>query len=221
MKKKYYVYEMNIVMLNVITMILFIIMLFLTYVLNGGFDFSYKELGLSLVLMIPYLVLHELIHAAAYIVNGASPKRITFGAHLEKSILCCLCKQNVSKKNILISLVSPFFFIGVLTYIIGLIINNTMLIYLSIVNISGCSGDLMMFIAFLRLKNFEYAEYDNPTSFGLYTENNLANKKMFGLKYIDTKDSLEQKDLKRVSISKTSIIYFVLMIVCSLVLLFL
>ena len=72
--------------------------------------------------------------------------------------MCCLCKQNISKKNILISLLFPFIFIGVITYVIGVLFNNSVLIWLSILNISGCSGDLMMFLGLLRLKNFEYSE---------------------------------------------------------------
>ena len=219
--KKYYVYEMNINILNVMSMVLFAFMLILTYVLNGDMRFEYQELALMLMLMIPYLILHELIHALAYIINGASPKRITFGAHLEKSVLCCLCKQNVKKRNILISLVSPFILIGVVTYILGIVLNNTMLTYLSIMNISGCSGDLMMFLAFLKLKDFEYAEYDNPISFGLYSKKDLSKEKMLGLKYIETKNKLKQDDLKKISISKVSMIYFICIIIGSLLLLFL
>ena len=219
--KKYYVYEMNVNTLNVISVILFIFMILLTFIFKGNIDLNYQELSLMLLILIPYLILHELIHAAAYVINGAKLNRITFGAHLEKGILCCLCKQNVSKKNILISLVSPFIFIGIITYIIGIVLDNTLLIYLSIMNISGCAGDLMMFVSFLKLKNFEYAEYDNPIAFGLYSKDDLSSKKLLGLKYIETKNQLKQNDLKKINISKVSIIFFIGIIVLSLLLLIL
>ena len=61
-------------------------------------------------------------------------------------------------------------------------------------NISGCAADLTMFIALSKIKNFEYSEYDNPTAFGLYTSEDLSNKKFFGLKYVGTVDKFDRND---------------------------
>jgi hypothetical protein len=79
-------------------------------------------------------------------------------------------------------------------------------------NISGCTGDLMMFISFLNLKNIEYSEFDDPISFGLYSDIDYSKKKMLGINYIKCVDELERKDMKKVSISKTSIIFFILLL---------
>ena len=220
-QEKYYIYEMNMDLLNILTIPLFVTMMIITFLVKGNINLPMKEIAILIFLMMPYLALHEIIHAIAYIVNGANYKRVTFGAHLEKNILCCLCKQNVTKKNILISLISPFMVIGIITYIIGLIINNNLLIYLSIINISGCTGDLIMFYNFIKIKDFAYAEYDNPTAFGLYSKNDLANKKMYGLKYVETKNELIQTITKKIDISKTSVIWFVIMLICGLVCMFL
>ena len=157
------------------------------------------------IFMLPYFALHEVLHSIGYVLNGADFKYITYGAHLEKGVFCCLCKQNVSKRCILISLLFPFFFIGVVTYIIGIVFNIPILILLSIMNIAGCSGDLIMFYSLSKLKNYEYSEYDDPISFGLYTEEDLSKKKLPCLKYVGTKDELERNDLKKISVSKTSI----------------
>lgn len=213
--KKYYLFEMQPTSLNIISiLILFVVVIFT--VLLGKFSIIFDNYGISLILMLPYLVLHEILHSVAYVIHGADFKNITYGAHMEKGILCCLCKQNITKKNILISLVYPLIFIGIFTYVIGILTNCGVLIFLSILNISGCSGDIIMFIALSRLENFEFSEYDNPLAFGLYTKEDLSNKKMFGLKYLGTQDELEKKDLKKVRVSKVSYIYFAIMILVGL-----
>lgn len=220
-EKKYYIFEMNGVILQVISIIILIVMLILTAYLSDGIFMTNKDLELIFLLIIPYLILHELLHSLAYVINGAKFKNITYGAHLEKGILCCLCKQNISKRNILISLLFPFVIIGVITYIIGTLTNNIVLIWLSILNISGCSADLIMFFELLKLKDFEYSEYDNPVAFGLYTSKNLSKTKLFGLKYIGETKALEKNNMKKISISKFSIITFIIFIILGIWLIFL
>lgn len=215
MKKKHYLFEMNLTVLNIISLILFLGMVLLTllfYKIGVIHNWNYS-VGLIFILMIPYLVLHELLHSLSYVLHGADLKNITYGAHLEKGILCCLCKQTISKKNILISLIYPFFWIGVCTYVLGICIDAPLLIALSVVNISGCAGDLIMFLDFLFLKDFEYSEYDNPVAFSLYSSHDFSKKKLFGLKYVETVRDLKIKDLKKVTISKTSIILFIIILV--------
>lgn len=213
MEEKKYFYEMKSVYLNVISVVIMIIMFLITglimkltgmsIVMNG------KELGIFLALCLPYFMFHEVLHAIGYTVNGAKFNRITFGIHLEKGVLCCSCKQEVKKKTIMWSLIYPFMIIGVITYIIGLLINSELLILLSIANIAGCSGDLVMFFDFLKLKDFKFFEYDNPLAFGLISKENLNNKKLFGLKQIEEND-FKQTVGKKITISKTSIIIIVI-----------
>lgn len=217
MKKKYYIFEMDMAWLQVISTILLIVLVILTYYINPSF-LSLNTFGIAFIIMIPYMVLHELLHSLSYILNGAKFSNITYGMHLEKGILCCLCKQNISKRNILISLLTPFFMIGVIAYIIGLITNNSVIVMLSIFNLSGCSGDLIMFYALLKLNNFEFSEYDNPLAFGLYSSNDLSKNNMFGLNYIESVECLEKKDLKKVNITKSSIVIVLLYILIEIML---
>lgn len=207
-KEKKYFYEMDSVALNVISIVLLVIMLVITKIIYG-LDISRTNYNIGLILLIPYLLLHEILHSIGYVVNGAKFNRITYGIHLEKGILCCSCKQEVKKHTILWSLMYPFLFIGVITYIIGVIYKIDILVMLSIVNISGCSGDLIMFLNFLGLKNFKFFEYDNPLGFGIVTEENMENKKMFALKRIE-EDNFKQTVSTKVSVSKTSIIVLIL-----------
>ena len=212
---------MNGVILQIISVIIFIIMIFITFFFSNEITMTDKDFELIFLLIIPYLILHELLHSIAYVINGAKFKNITYGAHLEKGILCCLCKQNISKRNILISLLFPFIIIGVITYIIGILTNNNVLIWLSILNISGCSADLIMFFDLLKLKDFEYSEYDNPMAFGLYTSEDLSKTKLFGLIHIGETKALEKNNMKKISISKFSIITFIIFIILGIWLIFL
>ena len=216
-KKKYYLFEMKGMFLQILSIIILIVMVLLTYFLNHNIKISDVDLILIFFLMIPYLVFHEILHSISYVLNGAKFKNITYGVHIEKGVLCCLCKQNISKRNILISLITPFMVIGVITYIIGMILNNFLLISLSIINISGCSGDLVMFFDFLKLKDFEYSEYDNPMAFGIYTKNDLSKTKLLGLRYLKVEDKLEIKDLKKVTISKFSIIVLIIYLLTGII----
>ena len=211
-KKSYYLFKMNTLFLNGFSLILIVLcaLFFMLIYGNKTIEVLQSSMGIIIVLYIPYLILHEQLHSLAYVIYGADFKNITFGAHLEKGVLCCLCKQRISKRNILHSLLYPFTIIGVITLIIGLIIDYPVLVILSLINIAGCSGDLVMFYHLSKLNDFEFSEYDDPIAFGLYTKNDFSKLNMFGLDYVGKKASLERKDLRKVVISKQSVIMLVL-----------
>ena len=212
MKKDYYLFRMNTFFLNGFSFVIIILCLILFFSIYGddSIDILNKNLNLVLILYLPYLIIHELLHSIAYVIYGAKFKNITYGIHLEKGVLCCLCKQNINKKNILFSLMYPFVFIGVLSLIIGILINSPLLVILSLTNIAGCSGDLVMFYHLSKLNDFSFSEYDDPIAFGLYSGNDLSNLKMFGLNYVGKKRTLARQDLRKVVISKPSIIILIL-----------
>lgn len=220
--KKYYIFKMNMPVLNVFSFVLLGIFIVIGMFIYKDFWKDYTGnllmMGIFLLAYFGYMVLHELLHAFSYRIHGAKGKNITFGVHLEKSVLCCLCKQDISKKNICISLLYPFFFIGIVTYVIGAIFKIPMLFLLSIFNIGGCIGDIIMFLFIARLpKDIKYAEFDDPTSFAILSSEDLSNKNPFGLNFIEKKDKIEQKDMKKIRISKTSYIFISLLIVLTIV----
>ncbi len=213
MKKKYYLFKMNTRKLNIISSIIGILLFIIFMVvylqkltIGELADEIYNAMPLIVILMFPYFILHEIFHSIAYVLHGAKFKNITYGAYLEKGILCCLCKQNISKKNILISLLYPFFFLGIVTIIIGYIINSYTLVILSILNISGCAGDFIMFYNLIKIKDYEFSEYDDPIAFGLYSAEDLSKRKLYGLDFVETKTKLLKEDLKKIRISQKSTI---------------
>lgn len=209
---KYYKYSMNINALNWISVILFIPLFFIIYLLN-----LWKFIDIYfLVLYFLWMFLHELLHGIGFSLNkDINHKNIVYGAALEKGILYCMCKEKISKNSIMISLVFPFFIIGIFTFFIGLIINNEILMLLSLFNIVGCIGDLVMFFNFLNLPDFSYVDLDDCTGFVLISDNNL-NKKLFGLNLIemgDINDLSLAGNYDKITISKLSIVIFIIIVI--------
>lgn len=224
--KKYYLFQMKPIPLNILSCLLFIaLMAFALYTTPDLFrDFSEKLVNINILLFfisfLAYLILHEILHSIAYVIYGGKFDKIVYGMALEKGILYCLCKQNVSRNNILHSLMYPLFFIGIVTYILSIIFHLPLLFFLSIFNLSGCSGDIIMFLYISKLdKDIEFTELDDEMSFAIYSDKDVSKISHFGLKYINAVDEVERKDFKKVKISKTSkIILILILIVCLLTL---
>lgn len=216
--KKYYIFKMNMPVLNVFSFVLLGIFIGIGILIYKDFWKEYTDnffkMGLFLLAYFGYMILHELLHGLSYRIHGGKSKNITFGVHLEKSILCCLCKQDITKRNILTSLLYPFFFIGIVTYVIGAIFKLPMLFLLSTFNLSGCIGDLVMFAFISRLpKDIMFSEFDDPTAFAILSSENLSDKKPFGLKFDTIKKTLEKKDMKKLTVSKKSIMFLIFLLV--------
>ena len=222
-KKKYYLYEMDVTILSIISIILLCFIFGITYIINkdvifGSLKILVDKVELFLLLYFAYMTLHELLHSAAYVIYGGKFNKIVYGIALEIGVAYCLCKQNISKNNILHSLLYPFIFIGLITYFIALIFDLPMLLLLSIFNISGCSGDFIMFMFISKLKNIEFSDMDNPVAFAIYTNEDISKKSHFRLKYKGEVEQIERNDLRKVTVSKKSM-YAILVLVVLLTIL--
>ena len=220
MKKRYYLFKFDFFIVNVFSIILLIIMFlisnyFFEYNIFSDLYFKKTNWFLLLFLYLVYTFIHELLHAFAYIINGAKVKNITFGMMLEKGILYCLCKENISKKNILMSTIFPLFFLGLVTYIIGIVCHIDLLVLLSILNISGCSGDILMFMYILKLKNIEFSEMDDPVCFAIYSVKDVSKVKHLGLKYLNKKDGIKRADKRKIVVSAFSIFLILFLLIIS------
>lgn len=214
--KNYYIFQIDIKTLNIWNTILLIVLIIPSYILYPTFIIdtinNYTFLEFFIYYFI-YMIIHEIIHSISYVLNGAKFSRITYGICLEKSILCCLCKQDIKKRNIISSLLSPLIFIGIITYIIATIFKLPLLFTLSIFNISGCIGDIIMFNFINKLdKDITFSEFDDPIGFAISSPNDISKNKYFGINYITKTNKLERKDLKKIYISKTSFIIILLFV---------
>lgn len=221
-KKKAYVYKMNLVPANVLSIIVFILIITISIFLNINIIPQLSTFYLF-ILMILYLWCHELLHGIGYMIGGAKRKNIVYGIYLEKGIFYCMAYQELTKKNILISLQMPFMVIGVITYIVGAICKLPLLIFLSIVNICGASMDLAMFYYICKLnKDTIYTESGKSDEFVLISSDDLTKKKNIFFKIVDIKD-YDVKDyifdnIKKIEITKKSILYIVIFLIIGLIL---
>ena len=220
MKKEYYVFKINLKMLNIVANLLFIflfvlLLIFFPNIIIGFFEYS-EKLYFCLVLlpiMMLYFAMHEIFHAIGYILYGAKLNKLTFGMELEKGVFYCLCKQDITRKNILHSVLFPFFYLGVVTLIISLIFELPLLAILSLLNISGASADIMYFIFLIKLpKDIKFSELDDGTAFAILSDTDVSKIKHIGLDFIEKKEKVERKDFKRLKISKLSYVVLIISI---------
>ena len=224
--RKYYKFEIDTVKGNILCILITIIAIIPAWNIMIKYieNINMKELGILIFAYLLWMFLHEILHGIGHIICGVKPKDLSFGASLEKSVLFCLVRREVNKKGILFSLIFPFFFIGIVTYIIGVIINSPLLISLSILNIGGASMDLTMFLQFIRLgEDITYIEPGDGTSFYLISNNNI--NKLYGLKKVEegeyNKEMFLNKNNKVFDISKTSFLLLGIFFICCLILIFL
>jgi hypothetical protein len=218
MKEKEYIYKFNLVAANIFSIFILILLCVITFLLNRGININIKFILTTLLL---YFALHEVLHGIGYILGGAKPKNIYFGVALEKGILYCLCREEVKKKCILASLQMPFMVIGVITYIISILINNELLLILSIANLVGASMDIVMFLYIAGIKKVRYSETDANDEFVLISKEDLTKKKSIFFKIKEVKDynkkDFEFKKMKRVTISKFSFVALIIVILLDLI----
>ena len=175
-KLNYYTYSLNMTTLNILAIILFIIVGSLVFMIERHDNYSVTISPINFfILMIIWLIIHEILHGIGFsIFKEVKLSNITFGMYLEKGVFYCMCKQNISKKVILTSLLFPITIIGFITLIIGMIINNYELVFLSILNIVSSIGDIVMTIYFLKCPNdIIYLDLDDCTSFTVLSNKSL------------------------------------------------
>ena len=214
--KKAYYYKMNLVPANILAFGILIICFILTVVIDKNYRFDSNVLVLFITMML-YFCLHEFLHGVGYFLGGGHRDKIKYGICLEKGLLYCMDCEEISKKNILISLQMPFMVIGVITYIIGVVFNLNLLITLSIVNLTGAAMDLVMFFYILKLKDVIYSESGNNDEFVLISSENLEKKKSIFFKIIKVKDYKSEdfifENIEKFTITKKSIIIFIIFLI--------
>ena len=220
----YYTYTLNMTMLNILALILFVIVGIIVLFIerNETYIMTMNPIIFFIVMFI-WLVIHELLHGVGFaLFKEVDKKNITFGAALEKGVFYCMCKQHITKKVILTSLLFPLTIIGIITLIIGMIINNYELVFLSILNIVSSIGDIAMTIYFLKTTNdILYLDLDDCTSFTVLSKKSLDNIKAPGIilkeKGIYDEKTMQSKDKRKLVISKLSKILIIIVLILLLI----
>ena len=221
--KKAYVYKMKLVPANILGLVVFILLLVLTNVLRVDILPIFDKIPFIwiLVLLMLYMILHEVLHGIGYRITGTKTNKIKYGIELEKGILYTLVLEEVPKKNILVSLQMPFVIIGIITLLSGYILNIPLLVLLSIFNLMGASMDLVMFIYISRIKDVHYAETKASDEFILISKEDLTKRKSLFFKIIEVNNYKKEdyiiKSDKKITISKASIIFTIIYLIFGII----
>lgn len=217
--KKYYHFELNMTVMNILSIILFIVPFLLLFLC--GYSMNLKYTGILLIGMLLYLLLHELFHAIGYALFARDKNNIKIGITLEKGVLYAACQELISKRAILVSLMLPLVFLSIITFPIGVVFHLDWLIFLSIVNFSGAIGDMLMFILILKCpKDVGYIDYDNSVGAYLVSKQDLSKIESLGFKIGEIgefKDKKVDATVKKFFVSKTSIIILTVLILFGII----
>ena len=220
---KYYTYQLDMKVLNILAILLFLVIVVVMYLVKYNFqEIVEYNMFILFILLFLWLMFHEVLHGIGFaLFKEVKLSNIVFGMALEKGVFYCMCKQKISKKVIFTSLLFPVTIIGIFTLILGIIINNSLLVYLSIFNIVGSIGDIVMSIYFSRCPgDVIYLDLDDCTSFTVLSSNDISNIKIPGIMLVDSgkyNSKMEALDRRKLVISKTSwcvmIIIFILILI--------
>lgn len=217
-KERYYTYKLDMVLLNILAIILFVIVCFFVLLIEHNDSYVITSDINLFIYMVLWLMLHEVLHGIGFgIFKNVSISNITFGMALEKGVFYCMCKQAIDKKVILTSLLFPVTIIGLITLIIGMIVNSYVLVLLSILNITGSIGDIVMIIYFLKVGRVRYLDLDDCTSFTVLSREDLTNVGCLGIKLVNSgiydDSKIYPRDKKKLTITNLSYILLVVILI--------
>lgn len=122
---------------------------------------------LIVLLFVACLAIHELLHGLGwglFCVKGFSS--IRFGVIWKMLTPYCHCTEPLSFGPYLFGGMLPFIVLGFIPLVISLVTGNSVLLFLSLVNIVGAGGDLT--IMGMLMKHCDALILDHPTDCGFY-----------------------------------------------------
>jgi len=128
-----------------------ILLLFLLFILLGSFTYftDYKLanfFNINLLVILPLsIIVHELLHMIGFLLYDFKLEKISFGIN-KVGIPFTRISKVIPKKYFLIATLMPMVLLGILPLIYSLIIFNKIIVTFSIINISGSSGDILIFL---------------------------------------------------------------------------
>ncbi len=211
--KKYYRFDMDIKLMNILASILYV--LFFIYLFGNTYFSTFDFSLVAIILMFLYFALHEICHGIGYALFAKNKKNIKFGAILEKGVFYAMCQEEISKKAIIVSLLFPILILTLIPIPFAIIFKNSLLLFLSITNLIGAIGDILLIKLVLKLpKNITYIDYDNNIGAYFLCDEDISNVKSLGLNCHETKihdENLINKDIKTIYISEPSKKFFIIM----------
>lgn len=213
MEEKYYKFELDVTKMNIIVLLAFIPFGVLMFIFSDFFSNTFDNFYIVFSGLILVFVVHELCHGIGYSLFAKDKSKIKYGIALEKGVLYAMCQDVISKRGIIVSLLFPLIFLTLILGIVGILINNSVIVFLAIVNLLGAVGDIMMITLAIRLpKDTKYIDYNADIGAYFISKKDISNMKTIGFKCIESgPHTLDKVDnsIKRFTMTKGSIPYIV------------
>lgn len=120
----------------------------LRFVLNGGavsYSFTLLSVLYTVLGYIALIVLHEFFHLLGFrLFCGVPWRNMKYGVNLKMGVAYATADQLMTNKGIRKALLLPFWTTGVLPALLGLYLDNGVLITLGALLIGGAAGDFAM-----------------------------------------------------------------------------
>lgn len=213
MEEKYYKFELDVTKMNIIVLLAFIPFGILMFIFSDFFGNTFDNFYIVFSGLILVFIIHELCHGIGYSLFVKDKSKIKYGIALEKGVLYAMCQDVISKPGIIVSLLFPLIFLTLILGIVGILMNNSVIVFLAIVNLLGAVGDIMMITLAIRLpKDTKYIDYNADIGAYFISREDISNMKTIGFKCIESgPHSLDKVDnsIKRFTVTKGSIPYIV------------
>lgn len=148
------------VVIGVIMTTLVLLLYRAIYGMQPDFVFSTANL---LVIAIPSLIVHELLHGIGWVFSCENRWRsikISFSSLMP----LCHCKEPLRRNNYLLGVVFPFLILGVGVSVVALIFGNFTILIAAAINLLITGGDIMIAFALLTSKGGKM--FDHPSEAG-------------------------------------------------------
>ncbi len=218
MQQKYYKFEVNLIYMNILALVLYILFfLGITILYPESIAKLYTGSGfwIFISLLFLYFAIHELFHGIGYSLFARNRQNIKYGIIIEKGVFYAMCQELINKKATIISLLMPIIFLSIIPWIICLFFELPILFILAGMNFIGAIGDFTMLFLLLKLPDVSYIDYDNSIGMYLISNQDISKYRFIGIKCVDSgihDERLIDKSIKRIYISRPSKIFFIILI---------
>ncbi|OMP68051.1 DUF3267 domain-containing protein [Domibacillus epiphyticus] len=144
--------------------------------LESGFNITFLNFFLWLVLYIILIILHEVFHLIGFVIWGKCNRSdLVYGINRELGVAYAGTKKIIQNQAMKKALLLPFWLTGFLPFIIGIWLNSAVLMTVSAFLIGGGAGDFSMYQQLRKVKKDAYIIDDiNEPKLYVFEENPIT-----------------------------------------------
>ncbi|OAH53230.1 MULTISPECIES: DUF3267 domain-containing protein [Bacillaceae] len=141
--------------------------------IKSGFEISFWNFFLLAILYTALIILHEVFHLIGFMIWGKCKRSdLVYGINRELGIAYAGTKKVIVNKAMKKALLLPFWMTGMLPFVIGIWLNNSVLMIVAAFLIGGAAGDFSMYNQLRKIKKDAFILDDvNEPKLYVYNKN--------------------------------------------------